>query len=463
METVRLNATVPHPVEAGAMQPGCGDYSRDPLDAIFALNIGDFSPHADAQQLCAQLRHRQPDDPSHLRRQIEELVDYYSFEKSLQALGFSPNPRGVALDTLASAMTSFFEATACHIFHRVTVQQSQLVLVGSAPANPSHALGNAPVQLALRPHTQQEAYHQALMSSQPMVFTPPAWLPIPTFQTGAVETVLTMSLAQGRLPVGLVVLDYAVPRTFSSPFLKLAQATAHLLETSIQLEQCLGEAQQLLHPEAYLTTGFERRSASRHRNDLQGLRARITEGIANLGLQQHRFLRALAGATDERLGYPQGHTQQVAKTAQRLAQALGCDEPTTECIYHAGLLCTLGRWRMPATLLAKREQLTPDERRQLQEATSLAASVLNQIYFLADVAPALEAMAERWDGSGGPAGLTGEDIPLGARILAVAEAFHALQHPRPYRQQAYTAAEALALLNAEADQKWDRSILDALA
>ena len=113
-------------------------------------------------------------------------------------------------------------------------------------------------------------------------------------------------------------------------------------------------------------------------------------------------------------------------------------------------------------LFNKKGKLDKSEWEKLQNHPNVGVSLLMSINFLSEVIPYIHYHRERWDGRGEPEGLKGYSIPLGSRIIAIADAYCALRADRPYRE-ALTNKEALNILKEEADIKWDPQIVNALA
>jgi putative nucleotidyltransferase with HDIG domain len=99
----------------------------------------------------------------------------------------------------------------------------------------------------------------------------------------------------------------------------------------------------------------------------------------------------------------------------------------------AALLHDIGKIGVPEALLLKPSALSPEDYERVKEHSEAGARILETVPFLADVVPIVRHHHERWDGSGYPAGLAGEDIPFLARVLAVADSFDAMVSERPYR------------------------------
>jgi putative two-component system response regulator len=152
----------------------------------------------------------------------------------------------------------------------------------------------------------------------------------------------------------------------------------------------------------------------------------------------------------------------VAMTAQALARLIGLDAEDQEVAYHAGLLHDIGQIGLPEALLNKQGALTPDEFAQIQQHTVLGAELAGPFRPATVLAPAIRHHHERWDGTGYPDKLQGPAIPMMARIVSVADAFHAMITDRPYRPR-HTVAKALEILAAGSGTQWDPRLVAAFA
>jgi putative two-component system response regulator len=152
----------------------------------------------------------------------------------------------------------------------------------------------------------------------------------------------------------------------------------------------------------------------------------------------------------------------VAITAQALARLIGLDAEDQEVAFHAGLLHDIGQIGLPEELLNKHGTYTPQEFAQIQKHTILGAEIAGPFRPASVLAPAIRHHHERWDGTGYPDKLQGPAIPMMARIVAVADAFHAMITDRPYRPRR-TVAQALEILAAGSGTQWDPRLVAAFA
>lgn len=160
--------------------------------------------------------------------------------------------------------------------------------------------------------------------------------------------------------------------------------------------------------------------------------------------------------------YTYTHSERVARHAAELAHAAGMDDGEVKKLRLAAFLHDVGKIAVSRQLLNKPEPLTPEEWEVIKRHPAVGAEIVGQIKGLEEIVPLVLHHHERWDGNGYPAGLTGEAIPLGARIIALADAFDAMTTHRPY-QPAKTGSEALRELRREAGRQFDPHLAEIFA
>jgi len=138
---------------------------------------------------------------------------------------------------------------------------------------------------------------------------------------------------------------------------------------------------------------------------------------------------------------------------------MGLSQQEVEQIRVAGLLHDVGTLSIPSDLLEKQGRFTAEERRIINQHPVLGAELLRPIRALKDICQILENHHERWDGTGYPRGLKGEDIPLSARIVSIVDSYHAMISDRPYRP-AMTPDQAMEALRGGAGSQWDPFLVD---
>jgi len=144
-------------------------------------------------------------------------------------------------------------------------------------------------------------------------------------------------------------------------------------------------------------------------------------------------IEALAAAVEARDPYTHGHTQRVEEYAVIMAKALGCDDAEIGALRRASVLHDIGKIGIEDLILRKQGRLEPDEEIRMQRHPIIGVEMLKGIDFLDPVLPLIRHHHERWDGNGYPDQLGSDEIPLGARILAVADALDAMTSDRSYR------------------------------
>ena len=170
---------------------------------------------------------------------------------------------------------------------------------------------------------------------------------------------------------------------------------------------------------------------------------------------------ALALAIEAKAGCAPEHIRSIQQYGAMLAEAAGLSDADVQAVRTAALLHDIGNMAVPEHILSKPDALTPEEFERVKIHPRVGADILRRVPFGAPVGDLVLCHHERWDGLGYPAGLAGEDIPIGARILAIADAFSALQSDRPYRP-ARSEAEAIAVLQEFAGSAFDPALVDLL-
>ena len=174
---------------------------------------------------------------------------------------------------------------------------------------------------------------------------------------------------------------------------------------------------------------------------------------------QFGIVQALAAAIESKDRTSQGELHRFMVYAESLAQAVGLGQDEVHAVRTAALLHDIGNLAVPEHILAKPGQLTFDEFERVKIHTRVGAEILKSIPFQSPVAPLILGHHERWDGSGYPSGLSGDAIPKGARILAVADCFSALLSDRPHRP-AFSYWEALATVKRAAGSWLDPALVE---
>ncbi len=185
---------------------------------------------------------------------------------------------------------------------------------------------------------------------------------------------------------------------------------------------------------------------------------RHVEEIADLHL---RTIEALALAIEAKDQTTHDHLQRVRVYAIEVAKELGMKGKELEALHAAALLHDIGKLAVPETILNKPEGLDGREIALMREHPARGADLLSEIPALRDCAPIVRAHHEKWDGTGYPYGLSGEDIPIGARILSAVDCLDALASDRQYRR-ALPLNEAMDKVASEAGSSFDPRVVGIL-
>ncbi len=154
----------------------------------------------------------------------------------------------------------------------------------------------------------------------------------------------------------------------------------------------------------------------------------------------------------------EGSTQRVTAYAQALGRELGLSDEALRLLGQAAMLRDVGKIGLPDTLLQKCGALDDHEQKRMQRHTVVGEQIMASLRSTAALLPIIRHHHERVDGRGYPDGLAGDQIPLGARIVAIADAYNAMLSPRPYRP-ALTPAQALQTLKSGAGKQWDAALV----
>jgi len=179
---------------------------------------------------------------------------------------------------------------------------------------------------------------------------------------------------------------------------------------------------------------------NRHLN--QWLKEEVTTRTHELQRERNRLenvstatLEALVNALEAKDPYLRGHSARVADLSANLAAELGLSEEDIDRVRMAGRLHDLGKIGTREAVTNKEGPLTPEEFEHVKQHVIIGAQILAPLVHLGDVVAMVRSHHERWDGTGYPDGLRGEEVPMGGRIIAAAEVFDALTTARPYQEK----------------------------
>lgn len=189
----------------------------------------------------------------------------------------------------------------------------------------------------------------------------------------------------------------------------------------------------------------------------------FVENVALYQAQQDLFvgtIQAITAALDAKDRYTRGHSERVAFIASQIAMHSGLDAERCQRVHVAGLVHDVGKIGVPEAVLTKRGRLTDEEFGLIKLHPTIGHTILKGIPLLADVNPAVLHHHERIDGRGYPHGLKGEEIPLFARMISVADTFDAMSSDRSYRP-AMPREKVLAELHRSAGTQLDPALVEA--
>lgn len=170
-------------------------------------------------------------------------------------------------------------------------------------------------------------------------------------------------------------------------------------------------------------------------------------------------ITSLAGAIDAKDTYTKGHSMSVSRYAEALARALELPQEEVERIKLGALVHDVGKIGIPESVLTKPDKLSDDEWEIMKQHPVIGAEkVIEPIESLKHLIPMVKYHHEHWDGSGYPEGLKGTEIPLDARIVSVADAFHALISDRPYRK-GLSIDKSIEILKCGSGIQWDKALV----
>ena len=167
---------------------------------------------------------------------------------------------------------------------------------------------------------------------------------------------------------------------------------------------------------------------------------------------------ALAAAVEAKEKHTSQHTRRVADAARRLGVRLGLSEEELDRLYRGGILHDVGKIGVQDSILAKPGPLTDEEQMKVREHPMIGVEIVRPLRSTTDVVPTIRHHHEWFDGRGYPQGLSGQDIPLHARIVAVCDAYDSMVSDRPYRS-GRSVEETVRILQAGAGRQWDPDLV----
>jgi HD-GYP domain-containing protein (c-di-GMP phosphodiesterase class II) len=266
--------------------------------------------------------------------------------------------------------------------------------------------------------------------------------------TGPVHSILNnLFLVTGIAVLALALISSAVTsETIVKPLMAIV---SHL--RSSQLTGLLPEFRRDLSPVREvreLTSSFNQAAGA------------IREARENLQLAYVEFVGSLASALDARDPYTAGHSRRVSELACRTATAMALPQDLEHRLRVGALLHDIGKIGIADTLLGKADRLTAEESAILQAHPVIGRRILENVHGFAPYLAAVELHHENWDGTGYPLGQKGEETPLEARIIHVADAYDAMTTDRPYRR-GMSHERAIGILTHYAGSQFDPAVVNA--
>lgn len=427
----------------------------DPLEEIFALNLGDFiSENLISEDLAKKIGNSSKNKVARLKNQLSELVSVYSMNNTLSVIGFNSKDDYIVYNSIAKTMTQIVENDACHIFLTKDFAcgldnlQKDIVLAGtSIDAEETLLTKNIGFNF-----DDDEPMVQAFKNIQTLAISPDKMDAVTKFSElheDNIKQYIVIPMHNNANVVGVFVLESYSDKPIKKDYVSVVEAMSKLFGTSISLQSTINTVNELLESDNPEIT------------ELQHMRAELTALIGDLGDNQENFIKTLAKVVDIKGQYNVAHSQNTANLARELSTELKLNEKTKDLIYYAGLLQNIGKITLPEELFANRGKLSQEDWDKLKNYANIGVNILMKINFLSEVVPYICYHKERYDGSGEPEGLKRMSIPLGSRIIAVADAYSAMTSDRAHRK-AMTKQQALAVINQESGTKWDPIVVDAL-
>jgi len=413
------------PADASVYTRNINLLADDPLEEIFALNLGDFfAEHLINPEFAEKIskKAKEKDKKESLKEQLRELISIYSIDNTLSLLGFENNEDFVIYNSIAKTIKLMLNLVECNIF--LAKKGEKLRHAGSS----DEELSDDNITEYIKDVMEKE--EECCFERDEMQFS-------------------IFPMKNNFECIGAIEVIRKVERPLEFEYADLIQNMAGLFVTSMGLQKLIDEVKRLISQQNVSTL------------ELQNLRAQLTAIIGDLGDQQQTFVEKLAYAVDLKGQYKRSHSNECANLSREICNRLGLNEKTTDLIYYAGLLQNIGKITLSEELFTKKDKLTDSEWNELKNHPNVGVDLLMNINFMSEVVPYINYQQERYNGKGYPEGLSGNSIPLGSRIIALAGAYCALTQDRVHRK-ALSNKEALEIIKQESGIKWDPQIVKVL-
>jgi HD-GYP domain-containing protein (c-di-GMP phosphodiesterase class II) len=284
--------------------------------------------------------------------------------------------------------------------------------------------------------------HWAIFSEQAVAL---AYKQVETMERRLLLTVLAASLVA-------LVLAFVFSRSITRPLQGFIQGAKQLaqgkfgIEVTLRTKNELGELAQMFN---YMSKQLLAYDQENHR-----LYQSLEEGYLET-------IVALANSIDSKDSYTRGHSQRVGDISVQIGRELGLSERELKHLQYGGILHDIGKIGIVESILCKQSRLTDEEMTIMREHPDIGDAIIKPVSFLGEVRSCVRNHHERWDGSGYPDKLQGEDIPLLARIVGCADTFDACTSTRPY-QKAMPLEKAMEILDNLSGKQLDPNVVSAL-
>jgi CRP-like cAMP-binding protein len=235
-------------------------------------------------------------------------------------------------------------------------------------------------------------------------------------------------------------------------------ATARAVEPTTVMEISRADFETLLYKAPALAYRILKELSTRLRETAALLVSHLQKRNRQLARSSVEAMTLVVQAVEKRDARTSGHARRVMGLCRAIGARLGLPEEELAALELGALLHDLGMLSMPESVAKKEGPLTPQENTRLREHPLRSREMIEGITFLETAAPAIISHHERFDGSGYPQGLSGQEIPLPGRILAVADAFEAMTRDRPYRKR-LSVGEAAAEIAAGSGSQFDPAVV----